>query len=290
MILRTVPKALFSTALILSAVLLLLTSTVGSQSLTTITSWTTATGGVTSTSYRTFAVATTSITSMSTSTSMYSFAMPAVQPRHCYYDYTLGTFSTGERLVGQAASSIPIDFFVMSKDQYNDFSHGTCDQEYSAYVKSSAVTSYSLNWVVPSDGDYYFVFFNNPAGSQGTSKATGSFSLQLTYSQLVTSTIYSKAGTTIQSVTTRTMSSLYYSTVGSSLGGITSPVSLVVIGVVAVILVVIAVVAIRKRQKRPVATETKPSEVSKEKRFCINCGAELPTYSKFCNKCGSAQS
>jgi hypothetical protein len=223
---------------------------------------------------------------MSTSTYVYSFTMPAVQPRHCWYDYTYGPLSAGERLVGKVTSEIPIDFFVMSTDQYNAFSHGSCDQDYSAYVKVSGVKSYSLNWVVPADGDYYFVFFNNPAGSLATSKATGSFSLQFAYGQLATSTIYSQEGTTIQSVTTRTMSSIYYSTVQNPLEGITSPFSLIIIGVIVGVIGVAAAVAITKRSKtRETRRPSKPSS----KTFCMNCGAELPPNSKFCNKCGSAQ-
>jgi ribosomal protein L40E len=30
-------------------------------------------------------------------------------------------------------------------------------------------------------------------------------------------------------------------------------------------------------------------QAEKGTQFCINCGAELPPKSKFCNKCGSAQ-
>jgi ribosomal protein L40E len=89
---------------------------------------------------------------------------------------------------------------------------------------------------------------------------------------------------------TRTATSLHYSTLQSPIDQVRSPMSLLAIGIAAGILIVAAIVVIPKRQKRPAARKpTKLSEAKQEKRFCINCGAELPPNSEFCNKCGTAQ-
>jgi ribosomal protein L40E len=76
---------------------------------------------------------------------------------------------------------------------------------------------------------------------------------------------------------------------------------LVVIGVIAgAVLVGITVIFLRRRRPtltpQPVQVEPTPVQpqvsrtVLSDKQFCLNCGAELPLKSKFCNKCGFAQS
>jgi rRNA maturation endonuclease Nob1 len=46
-----------------------------------------------------------------------------------------------------------------------------------------------------------------------------------------------------------------------------------------------------KRARKPAAAKARGKvKAKKEVQFCINCGAELPRDSKFCNRCGSAQS
>lgn len=46
----------------------------------------------------------------------------------------------------------------------------------------------------------------------------------------------------------------------------------------------------RGQAKKVEAEVTKAETAQIEKQFCMNCGAELRPKSKFCNKCGSAQS
>jgi ribosomal protein L40E len=55
---------------------------------------------------------------------------------------------------------------------------------------------------------------------------------------------------------------------------------------VPVVVVGAAILHLRKRAKIPAAAKERPS---RGVQFCINCGAELPPNSKFCNKCGSTQ-
>ena len=75
---------------------------------------------------------------------------------------------------------------------------------------------------------------------------------------------------------------------------------LIVIGVIAgAVLVGITVIFLHRRRltltPQPVQVQPTPVQlqisrtVLSDKQFCPNCGAELPLNSKFCNKCGSAQ-
>ena len=71
--------------------------------------------------------------------------------------------------------------------------------------------------------------------------------------------------------------------------------NLAILGSVLLVAVAVTLVVLRRRKAKPSipkTTEAKKDvreEKLAEKVYCINCGAELPTRSKFCNKCGSSQ-
>jgi hypothetical protein len=280
----------------LSALLLLAVSVVvlapmaGSQTLTTITSLTTATHEVTSTSYSTAAVRTTTATSTVNETilSLTTFTVESAEPRVCHtYHFTYDAFA-GERLQGRWTSNYVINFYLLSESNYAKYKY--CTQPGPTYIKITSARSYSLNWVVPENGTLYFVFENYASGSLLSEGRTVSFELYTVGPQTSTSVQYSTASAESVLRSTVTLSSVYYSTVQSTAEGITSSTTLMVIGLVVGILIVITILIIMKRQKRPVLAKTeKPSSVGEQKRFCINCGAELPPGSKFCTKCGSTQ-
>lgn len=286
--------------LVLSAVPLLVTQTVSSQSLTTITSWTTVTNQSTSTSYSTFVVATTTQTSTVTMTSIHSFSLPAADPQHCYYNYAQGTFKAGDRLVGLVTSSTAIDFYLMSTDQFSKFPK-VCGRTVSSFIDGAySAVSHSFDLVVSADGVYYFVMDNYGAfgSSQGGAEATGVLKLQYPGSQSVTLTLYSTLNGSNVFVNTQTSGSPYYSTVTQPFAWITENPVYLILGIVIVVSIVIvgALVVSGLRMSRPTAVKAKrqvkveaTKKAEKETQFCMNCGAELPLKSKFCNKCGSAQ-
>jgi hypothetical protein len=279
-----------SAVLLLAVTILALTPIAGSQSLTTITSLTTATRQMTSTSYSTTAVRTTTATSTVTAAlySLTTFTVDAAKPRTCYTYYFTHDGVEGERLQGKWTSNYIINFYVMSESNYAKYKY--CGQPGSTYLKVEWHTSYSLNWLVPDSGVVYFIFENYAVGTDVASERTISFELYEVGSQSMTSVLYSTTTAELILKSTETSSSISYSTIQSSLEGITSPVSLAAIGVIAGVLIVVAIVTILKRQKKTAAPKTrKPSKVEKGKYFCINCGAELPGGSKFCSKCGSSQ-
>jgi hypothetical protein len=291
---RISPRIVLSMLLVLPAIALLLTPSVSSQSYTTITSWTTETSQVTSSTYSTFAVATTTLTSTVTNTYNYSFTIPALSARACHYNYiAFANLTAGDRLVGQVVTSSVMDFYVMSSAQFQGF-HGPCNKQYPALVTANnVVSSYSLDWVVPADGTYYFVFFNYASWGQGTNQVVGSFSLEFL---VPVSYPYSRYTTMTHLITfaiTETAGSMYSSTVQTSPWS-SLPMTYIEYLVVIVVLGAIAVGAILlsgKRARKPAAAKARGKvKAKKEVQFCINCGAELPRDSKFCNRCGSAQS
>jgi hypothetical protein len=279
-----------SALLLLSVTVLALTPMAGSQSLTTITSLTTTTRQSTSTSYSTTAVTTATLTSTVNETvfSQTTFTVKAAEPRRCYtYHFTYDALA-GERLQGRWTSNYVLNFYVMSKSNYAEYKY--CARPGPTFLKATMARSYSLNWVVPENGTLYFVFENYATGSMLSEARTVSFEMYALGPQSSTSVQYSTASAVSVLVSTVTLSSVYYSTVQSPTEGITSSTTLLVIGLVVGILIVIAILIVAKRQKRTVGPKTeKPTNVGKEKRFCTNCGAELPPGSKFCNKCGSTQ-
>lgn len=109
---------------------------------------------------------------------------------HCYYAFAEATFNGGERVVGRVASSLIINFYVMSKDQFDQFDGALCASEYEAYVSARGVRSYSFDWIVPAGGDYYFIF-DNYAGNAPTQSVSGTFSFQMPQTITSTSTVSS---------------------------------------------------------------------------------------------------
>jgi hypothetical protein len=177
-------QTLFSVLLLFSVVAVLLTPTASSQTHTTITSWTTETGWATKIN----GVGTTTVTStLETTTDIQSLTVPARYPGHCGGIYFPVTFNAGDRLVGKLTSANIIDFYVMSTDQFNKFHNESyCVEQQIALVGVRNIATYSLDWVAPSDGDYYFLFLN-----MATQDVPVSISLQYPVSEKVTSTLYS---------------------------------------------------------------------------------------------------
>jgi glycosidase len=105
---------------------------------------------------------------------------------------------------------------------------------------------------------------------------------------------HTAAPTASQSSTTPISSSAYSSTLQTSPGPSLPTSSFIEYSVVIVVLGAIVVGSIlisRKRARMPTEGKESTSKMKAEKgvQFCINCGSKLQPESKFCNKCGSAQ-
>jgi hypothetical protein len=269
----------------------------GSQSLTTITSVTTTTHQVTSTSYRTSAVKTTTATYTATLAifNPTTVTVDAAKPRTCYIRSFRYNGTAGQRLQGKWTSNYVINFYVMSESDYANYKY--CGEPGSTYVTIEMATAYSLNWIVPTSEALRFIFENYAAGSDLASARTVTFALYKVGPQSSVSVLYSTTSARLTIESTVTLTSLHYSTVNQPLVIQTGPaapsmppIALMIVGIVIGIILVVAIVAVLKREKTGSSGKRRRRKLGKERNFCINCGAELPLKSKFCNKCGSAQS
>jgi hypothetical protein len=275
--------------------LLLLVSVIALLPISMVVSQTTT---ITKTSYSRYSVTTTA-----TSTNSIFYSAPFDLGKHqlytCYYRYYKldPTGLQGARIFGAVITNSTMDFYIMTQDQYLEFTQGSarsCRAIGTKFlVKELGITSaYQINWIVPSSsGSYYFIFANSYARD-----ATVQFGLwtenpvtmQVATSKAVLSTEMQTRTPTQPTVATT--SSAYYSTEQSLPDWTKSPIALAIIGLIVGIIIVVAIVAVPKHEKKTPATKRRrPSEIEQEKGFCINCGAELPPNSKFCNKCGTAQ-
>ena len=232
----------FSALLVLSVVSLgLVPVAVVGQAFTTVTSWTTRTGVTTSTGYSTVAVATSNVTSTSTTT-VYSLEISATKERWCYWEEVNGTYVAGDRLVGQLTANNQIDFIVMSQAQHDYFMLPTvqCPQWASLHgdVEAKGIGLYALEWVVPADGTYYFMFLNFANGG-GEPTVSLTFSLQHPVRWQVAVTVYHTSTTLTTLETVETQSSVYSTQVSAPLGGSGLYAAFVAIVVLAVAVVVV---------------------------------------------------
>ncbi len=249
----------FSALLVLSVVSLgLAPVAVVGQAFTTVTSWTTRTGVTTSDGYSTVAVATSSVTSTSTTTTTYSLEIPAAKERWCYWEEVNGTYVAGDRLVGQLTANNPIDFIVASQAQHDYFMLPTvqCPQWASLHgdVEAKGVRLYALNWVVPADGTYYFMFLNFAKGG-GEPAVSLTFSLQYPVRWQVAVTVYHTSTMLATLETVETQSSVYSTQVSAPLGGSSLYAAFVAIVVLAAVVVV---VFMKRRAGRVTAGTARP--------------------------------
>ena len=219
------------------------------------------------------------------------------------------------RANGQATAVI--NFYIMTDSDYAHFNLCGAPPS-STYITVPMAQSYSISWVAPRTETEYFVFENYATGSQSSNDVTLIFTLYKTGTLQSYSTMYTTVSIPSVATNTVTLSSLYYSIPALPIPPITQAptnnqnkqvpffevntswlLPLLVVAVAAIvtfILVANALPRIRSGTSEPKVTEPKPAisvsqsaEKTAGKLFCINCGAELPPKSQFCNKCGSAQ-
>lgn len=248
MSLRPISRASTSALLILSVIPLLLTPPVASQSFTTIVSWTTVTDQLTSTQYRTLTVATSSMTGTVTRTLLDSpFTVKEASSGRCSYQPADYTASSGERLVGKLTSENPLNFYLLSKDQFSKYQSAACGQKVDAILFVPSTTSYSLDWVAPQDGTYYFVFENY--GSVQNRDVKGTFTLYGVRVQPTSVTVYSTASTEVRYTTIRSISSIYSTQLPQPFP-LMAENSFLVINLVMLAILVVVVFAMRRRKVR----------------------------------------
>jgi len=263
-----------------------------SQSFTTITSWTTVTDVVTSTQLSTMVVSTTVVTSTATNTLLRDtekpFTVKAATPGGCQFLPVTYNAVAGQRLVGYVTSDKGLNFYLMSKDQFIRYEEAGCGQKVDAHLFIAETTSYTLDWVVPQDGTYYFIFENY--GSARNQDVKGTFALYDISLQTTTSTVYSTFSTEIEYTTTRSFSSVYSTPISQPF-----PIGDNQMGVIALLLLAVPLglvfAALRRRaSKMPRASETPPVDVPPAPmQFCENCGRQISAGTLYCQSCGDKQ-
>lgn len=274
---RVVSSALF----LLSIIVFLSAPIVLSQNATTVTS--------TEFSYYSM---TTVFTSSNTALDFNPFTVSGHSGSSCYYKYYAwdSTGFEGQELLGNLTSDNKIDFYVMSEGQFSNFqavSGRTCQSmQGNGLVNALGVTTYALNWVIPTEGGtYYLVFYNPYAKAAAINLVAWTENEVATVAEATSTIVWTETRTLTPTLTQTTASQTQTKTTQAfTTGGL----DYVAIIAVVLVLAIIAVVALRRRGMKP-SPPIVPKEAA-QKRFCINCGAELPPAVKFCSKCGSAQS
>src|SRR5208283_2734573 len=89
-----------------------------------------------------------------------------------YYEYFLVNVTQGHEIRGHfeayqrppyAVVKAPVNFYVLSQDQLRRFRYSYCGwyDHWSSNLNASA-SSYDLDWIVPQNGEYAFLFFAVP--------------------------------------------------------------------------------------------------------------------------------
>ena len=250
------------------------------------------------------------------------YIIPGASSGICNYAATMMPVTTGDILTGSLSSDNPggVAFAIMSTNQYalgfldpalnpgapprsgvSVFQKHTCTGLAGSSEYHNEGQSFQFQWTASAPDAYYLVMLN-PNSAPNT--------VTLSVNRITTGggIGYSRTGST-NSPTSHT--SVYSSatesptTSATSTPSTISPLTLsfdpmyVAIGVGVVVLVVFLLWQVRSSSRRKLSPQVSaPSEkqqtaqVTREglqKQFCLNCGRQIPLGSRFCGKCGAAQ-
>lgn len=227
----------------------------------------------------------TSYQTFTTTDTIYSSTIHLTGPGDGYCSLKSITFSgsKGQHLVVQLQSPIAFYFFVLTEASFQKWSQQRyCDVKVPAVDKQKEIKTYSKDLVLPTDGDYRFLFELWDTNDSTDVQLTASI-----YPTIVTSTstIYTVTAETRSSAVSR--SSLIVQTVQEpmSIGGAPPEVTWLIIGIILIVIAVGAFLALRRRTGEKVKGLAATGVGSGQ--FCMNCGTELLRNAEFCRKCGT---
>jgi len=234
----------FATILFVSVILLSIPTipSVASQTATTITSILTETGLLTSTSYSTGVVGTTTLTaSMTSSIFSTTNSLKVYGGSWCSWNYWNFTVNPGtDQITGRiGASSATEMFYIVTPQQYSDFESyqysSSCGTYEGGEIEVTSLTSaYSLNWMNPPPGTYYALFYK-PVGASALPIQTP-FTLVAISTEEMTSMIYAVATSQVTLPSTKTVTSLQVSELATGTNPLTGipgfPLEAVLLGLI----------------------------------------------------------
>ncbi|HKM51612.1 MAG TPA: hypothetical protein VJZ75_10590 [Candidatus Bathyarchaeia archaeon] len=181
---------IISILLILVIVPGLTSTSVASQSFTTVTNSLSST----STQLSTISIGMSTLSALTTSASnVASGTIPAALISSvtgvsvCYYfPYLLHVDASIKAIIGTISASSPVNLYIMSKSQYDQFVayNPPCGSSYVSLLTEYSTKSYSLQWTPPQPDDYYIML-------QNTSQSTITYTVQVSTIQNQSITIYS---------------------------------------------------------------------------------------------------
>ena len=209
-----------------------------------------------------------------------------------YYDHLSSTLYVGKVNISYRSEGGPVDFWMLDENAFNAYqARRRIDTGYAneAYKMRSSSGEFTVN--IQETGAYYFVFVNRNQGP-------------------VSITLHVDGGLQTE-VVTKTNEHVEYSTqvgtlVTQTVSSSSHPRELGLTFFAGIGLIVVAgIVLFAGTRKRPVlgpvpasqpaarAAQTASSMIPPPPppagKFCMSCGAPLPEYVSFCNKCGSKQ-
>jgi ribosomal protein L40E len=212
--------------------------------------------------------------------------------------------STGVPIHVNYVAGQPFDVYLMTALQWGLWyiSEGAvCPPPPQYYLAKTSISSSGSFDVTanPSGNPFVLVFLTqgplvNPAVALSMGPTVGLQTTTTTGSYPATTITIPYPATLTQTLTTYSIEQVPFLQANASW-----LIPVLVLAVAAIVTFILVAYALHRRRSgttEPKLTELKPvisvaqsAEKATERLFCINCGADLPPKSKFCDKCGSAQ-